>query len=457
MPETDAAPGAGTAAPVAQATQLEPGPGQSFSPPYRLYVLVMLTVVYVFNFLDRQLLVILQEPIKAELGLSDTQLGLLSGLAFAVVYATFALPISQLAERWNRRSLISISLAVWSGMTAITGFVSNFTQLLLARAAVGIGEAGASPASHSIISDIFPLNRRATALAFYSSGINIGILAGFLIGGWINEFFGWRVAFVVAGVPGILLAVILRFTIREPAKGQGQGIRVEGKPPKFFDTAKGLWSRVSFRHMAWAGMLQTLMNFGIINWMPSFMIRTHGMSTGEVGTWLALSIGVAGALGTFGGGWLADRLAEKDRRYYQWVPAGSVILLVPLMSVVLLMTNSTLAMLVFMIPACLQSMVLGPLLASTHALADIRSKAVASAILFFITNLIGVGLGPLSIGMVSDYLEPSYGTDSLRWALLSVVVVIGLWCVIHYVLAARTFREDCAAVAAQNTSSSASA
>jgi MFS family permease len=419
-------------------------PGQAFSPSYRLYVLGLLTLVYVFNFLDRQLLVILQEPIKAELGLSDTQLGLLSGLAFAVVYATFALPIAQLAERWNRRSLISISLAVWSGMTALTGYVSNFAQLLFARAAVGIGEAGASPASHSIISDIFPLNRRATALAFYSAGINIGILAGFLIGGWINEFFGWRVAFVVAGVPGILLAIILRLTVREPAKGLSQGIRATGETPRFLDAAKGLWSKVTFRHMAWAGTLQTVMNFGIVNWMPSFMIRVHGMSTGEVGTWLALSIGAAGALGTFGGGVLADRLAERDKRFYQWVPAASAALMVPLMAVVLLLADSTLAMLVFMIPACLMSMCMGPLLASTHALADIRSKAVASAILFFITNLIGVGLGPLTVGMVSDYLEPVYGNDSLRWALLSVVVLVGLWCAVHYLLAARTFRQDVA-------------
>jgi MFS family permease len=425
-----------------------PEPQQSFSPSYRLYVLGLLTLVYVFNFLDRQLLVILQEPIKAELGLSDTQLGLLSGLAFAAVYATFALPIAQLAERWNRRSLISISLAVWSGITALTGLVSNFTQLLFARAAVGIGEAGASPASHSIISDIFPLNRRASALAFYSAGINVGILAGFLIGGWINEFFGWRVAFMVAGAPGILLAIILRFTVAEPAKGQAQGIRATGQTPRFLDTAKGLWGKVTFRHLAWAGTLQTVMNFGIVNWMPSFMIRVHGMSTGEVGTWLALSIGAAGALGTFGGGLLADRLAERDRRYYQWVPAASAAVMVPLMCVVLLLADSTFAMLVFMIPACLMSMCMGPLLASTHALADIRSKAVASAILFFITNLIGVGLGPLTVGVVSDYLEPSYGNESLRWALLSVVVLVGLWCSLHYLLAGRTFRQESAAMGA---------
>jgi predicted MFS family arabinose efflux permease len=198
--------------------------------------------------------------------------------------------------------------------------------------------------------------------------------------------------------------------------------------------------------MAWAATLQTLVNFGIINWMPSFMIRVHGMSTGEVGTWLALSIGVAGAVGTFGGGWLSDRLAMRDKRFYQWVPAAAAAMLVPLMCLVLLLANSTMAMLVFMIPACLQSVCLGPLLASTHALVDIRSKAVASAILFFITNLIGVGLGPLSIGMVSDYLEPAYGTSSLRWALLAVIVLVGSWASLHFMLSARTFRQDCAAM-----------
>ncbi len=412
------------------------------SAPYRGYVLGMLTLVYVFNFLDRQLLVILQEPIKAELGLSDTQLGLLSGLAFAVVYVTAALPLAQFAERWSRRSMVAASLATWSAMTAITGFVNSFTQLFLARAAVGIGEAGASPASHSLISDIFPLNRRATALATYSTGINIGVLMGFLLGGWINEFFGWRMAFIIVGLPGIALALVVRFTIAEPPKGLSLGIKAASSPPKFFDTVKRLWSKHSFRHLALGTALQSLVGYGIISWLPSYMIRMHGMSTGEIGTWMALSAGVAGALGTFGGGWLSDRLAGRDRRYYQWVPAIAAFFLVPLMCAVLLAGNPTIAMLIFILPALLQNVCLGPALAATHALVDVRSKSVGSAILFFVVNLIGLGLGPLSIGMVSDYLEPSWGNASLRWAILSVVVLVGIWSATHFLLAARTFRQD---------------
>jgi MFS family permease len=414
------------------------------SSAYRGYVLGMLTLVYVFNFLDRQLLVILQEPIKAELGLSDTQLGLLSGLAFAVVYVTASLPLAQLAERWSRRSMVAVSLATWSAMTSLTGFVTSFTQILLARAAVGIGEAGASPASHSMISDIFPLNRRATALATYSTGINVGILLGFLLGGWINEFFGWRVAFIVVGLPGIVLALVVRFTIIEPAKGLSQGVRTDAPPPRFFDTAKLLWSRHSFRHLALGMALQSLVGYGIVSWLPSYMIRMHGMGTGEVGTWLALSVGVAGAIGTFGGGWLSDRLAGRDRRYYQWVPAAAAFMLVPLMCLVMLAVDPTIAMLIFILPALLQNVCIGPSLASTHALVDVRSKSVGSAILFFVVNLIGLGLGPLSIGMVSDYLAPTWGNESLRWALLSVVVLVGTWSATHFVLAARTFRQDSA-------------
>jgi len=412
------------------------------SAPYRGYVLGILTLVYVFNFLDRQLLVILQEPIKAELGLSDTQLGLLSGLAFAAVYVTAALPLAQFAERWSRRSMVAASLATWSAMTALTGLVNSFTQMFLARAAVGIGEAGASPASHSLISDIFPVNRRATALATYSTGINIGILLGFLLGGWINEFFGWRMAFIIAGLPGIALALVVWLTIAEPPKGLSQGIKAGSNPPKFFDTVKRLWRKPSFRHLALATALQALVGYGIISWLPSYMIRMHGMGTGEIGTWMALSAGVAGALGTFGGGWLSDRLAGRDRRYYQWVPAVAAFILVPLMCVVLLAGNPTMAMVIFILPALLQNVCLGPALASTHALVDVRSKSVGSAILFFVVNLIGLGLGPLSIGMVSDYLEPSYGNASLRWAILSVVVLVGIWSATHFLLAARTFRKD---------------
>jgi MFS family permease len=332
-------------------------------------------------------------------------------------------------------------------MTAITGFVTSFTQLLFARAAVGIGEAGASPASHSIISDIFPLKQRATALAFYSIGINIGVLLGFLLGGWINEFFGWRMAFIIVGLPGIALALVVRFSIKEPAKGLSLGVKTDSKPPAFFQTARALWSKPSFRNVALGTAMQSMVGYAIVSWLPSYMIRWHGMGTGEVGTWLALSAGAAGALGTFGGGWLADRLAARDQRWYQWVSAGSAMVVLPMMCLVLLAGHPTVAMLLFIIPACLQTACLGPSLAATHALVDIRSKSVGSAILFFVVNLIGLGLGPLSVGMVSDWLEPTYGNESLRWALLAVVVLIGSLAITHFLLAARTFREDTAPVA----------
>lgn len=414
------------------------------NPSYRLYVLCILTLVYVFNFLDRQLLVILQEPIKQEMGLSDTQLGLLSGLAFAMVYVIFGLPLAQLAEKWNRRSVISASLAVWSGMTALTGFVSSYTQLLFARAAVGIGEAGGSPPAHSILSDIFPLSRRATALAFYSTGINLGILLGFLLGGWINEFFGWRKAFVIVGLPGIALALLLRFTVHEPRKGGSEGLVSVGQAPAFMDTLRSLLRKPSFRHLALATGLQSFVGYGMINWLPSFMIRTHGMSTGKLGTWLALSVGIAGAIGTFCGGMIADRLGRKDLRFYLWIPAVSQAVAIPLIYVVLLLGDPSPALTVNVLPSFLQTMYLGPALAMTHALVGVRAKAVGSAVLFFILNLVGLGFGPLTIGIVSDFLQPSFDTESLGIAMLGVASIAGAWAVTHYLLAARSLRDDVA-------------
>ena len=420
------------------------------NPAYRLYVLCILTLVYVFNFLDRQLLVILQEPIKLEMGLSDTQLGLLSGLAFATVYVIFGLPLAQLAERWSRRSVISASLAVWSGMTALTGLVSNYTQMLVARAAVGIGEAGGSPPAHSILSDVFPLSHRATALAFYSTGINIGILLGFLLGGWMNEYFGWRKAFIIVGLPGIALALIVRFTVAEPRKGISEGLASVGKAPAFFDTLRLLLKKPSFRHLALATGLQSFVGYGLINWLPSFMIRTHGMGTGELGTWLALSAGLAGAIGTFLGGMVADRLGRQDLRYYLLIPAVSLALVIPLVYLVLYLDNPTYALSVNVLPSFLQTMYLGPALALTHSLVGASAKAVGSAVLFFILNLVGLGFGPLTIGFVSDLLAPAYGSRSIGIAMIGVVTIVGTWAVTHYILAARNLREDIAAVAGES-------
>lgn len=410
------------------------------------YALVVLTVVYSFNFIDRQLLAILQESIKADLSLSDSQLGLLTGFAFAIFYVTAGLPIARWADRSNRRNIVSLSLFIWSFMTALSGFVQNFAHLLLARIGVGIGEAGGSPPSHSIISDIFPPNRRATAIGFYSMGVSIGILFGFLAGGWLNEFFGWRVAFLVVGGPGILLAIIVRFTLAEPIRGLHDAPSADSdKSPSFGEVLKILWTRPSFIHIALGAGLNAFCGYATANWTASFMIRSHGMSTGELGTWLSMIIGVGGAIGVFGGGMLADKLSVTDKRWYVWLPSIAGFLILPFMIFVYLVDSPYMALGLSIIPGLLFQVYLGNTIATTHALVGPRMRATASAILFLILNIIGLGAGPWVVGFLSDLLAPSMGAESLRYAMLYALPPVMTWSAIHYWLAARTLNEDIAA------------
>ncbi len=408
----------------------------------KYYALILLTVVYSFNFIDRQLLAILQEGIKADLGLSDGQLGLLTGFSFALFYVIAGIPIAKWADRGNRRNIISISLFLWSLMTAISGFVQNYVQLLLARIGVGIGEAGGSPPSHSIISDIFPAKSRASALGFYSTGVNIGILFGFLLGGWLNEIFGWRVAFMVVGAPGILLAVIVRLTLKEPIRGFAENKDVESENSTFRSVVKLLWSRKSFRHLALGAALTAFVGYGLASWTASYMIRIHGMSTGELGTWLALIMGVGGAIGVFGGGILADKLGVKDRRWYVWIPAIAGIMALPFIVIFCLATDTYLAIASMVVPGILANVYLGSVLAVTHSLVGLRMRAMSSAILFLIINILGLGLGPWSIGALSDFLSSSYGAESLRYALLFLAPAISFWSICHFVLASKALRHD---------------
>lgn len=287
-----------------------------FSTGYKRFALVMLTAVYALNFIDRQILVILQEPIKADMGLSDAQLGLLSGFAFAVIYVTAGIPIAYWADRGNRRNIISLAVAVWSGMTALSGLAQNYTQLLLARVGVGLGEAGGSPPAHSMISDYYPPAQRATALSFYSSGIYVGILLGFLFGGVIAEAFGWRTAFMVVGLPGVLFGIILRFTLKEPLRGRWDASSRGQPQPDLKDTIALLRDRPSFWYLAVGCAFASYVAYGNGNFLPSFLIRNHNMSIAEVGAVLALVTGVSGALGTFLGGYLSDRYGKKDMRWY---------------------------------------------------------------------------------------------------------------------------------------------
>mgnify|MGYP001811896794 CR=1 FL=1 len=403
---------------------------------YRNYVLLLLMIVYVFNFVDRQILVILQESIKAELGLSDKQLGLLSGFTFAVFYVVCGIPIARLADRYNRVNIVSASIAVWSAMTAISAFVGNFWQLLAARIGVGVGEAGASPPSHSIISDYFPHGERGRALSFYSMGIYIGILVGFLLGGWINQFFGWRMAFLVVGLPGILMAVVVKLTLREPLRGQlDSGDHAEAPTSDFVADLKWIWALKSFRYAALAAGFNAFLGYGALNFMPSFAIRIYEMPVGVVGTWLALIAGLAGGAGAYAGGHLSDKLGRHDERWPYWITGistlGAGILVVP----VLLVGNEHIMWSIYAIAVFSQAMLLGPTIAMAHALVGPRYRALASSLVFFVLNLIGLGLGPLTVGAVSDALAPTFGVESIRWAIMTTGVVAAFGGVLYFAAA----------------------
>ena len=413
---------------------------------YTHYVLGVLVMVYVFNFVDRQILAILAESIKTDLDLSDTQLGLLSGVAFGIFYATLGIPIARLADRYSRVNIISICLAIWSLMTALSGVAQNFWHLLIARIGVGIGEAGGSPPSHSLIADYFPTNARASALGIYALGIPVGILFGNLAGGWINEFFGWRYAFLVVGIPGILLAILLKMTVKEPPRGYSEGKQPEIEHVPFLQVLKTMWGYKSFRHLSLGAATQAFVGYGAIAWMPPFLIRTHDMSTGEVGTALGSIIGIAGGVGTFMGGFLADRLGKSDARWYMWLPGVGFLIAVPFSLGVYLVDGLSLALALYVMPALLVNLYTGPTFGMTQSLAPLAMRSAASALLLFIINIIGLVFGPTTVGFLSDFLQSGWSmdaTESLRWALFacSFVYIISF---INYTMAARTLREDLA-------------
>lgn len=392
----------------------------SITPQIARYGLFMLTLVYAFNFVDRQILVILQEPIKNDMGLSDAQLGLLSGFSFALVYITAGIPIAYWADRTNRRNIITAALTVWSGMTALSGLAQNYTQLLLARIGVGLGEAGGSPPAHSMISDYYPPERRATAMAIYSTGVHLGVLLGFVAGGVISQMFGWRIAFFAVGIPGIVLAVIFFFTVREPRRGHWEAASSSEHKPSFGETVKVLSSFRSFWYIALGTGITAFAGYGNGNFAPSFLIRNHGFSVGEVGIVLAIFGGGGGMIGTFLGGYLADRLGVGDRRWYLWLPAIAGCLSVPLAFPYLLLDNTVVVIgLLFLVTITLNTY-MGPSLAISHALVPPAMRAMTSAVLFFVLNMIGLGLGPLTVGLLSDLYLPHFGADSLRYAMLTV-------------------------------------
>ncbi len=391
--------------------------GRTASSFMRNYTLFILTLVYAFNFIDRQILVIMQEAIKTEFALSDAQLGLLSGFTFAVFYVSVGIPIAYWADRANRRNIIAAALTIWSGMTAVSGLVGNYTQLLLARVGVGVGEAGGSPPAHSMISDMYPPKKRATALSIYSAGLYLGVMVGYAAGGIISQTYGWRMTFLIVGLPGIALAVLLRFTIREPERGTYETQDIEHKPT-FTATLRALLKLKSFPYFALACAMSGFVSYGTGNFVPSLLVRYHDMPRAEIGLALAGTAGLGGMIGTFLGGYLTDKLAKHDVRWYLWLPGLTAVAAIPFMMWAFQTDDTSLMLTLYFFVSIGGTLYLAPSIATAHRLVHPRMRAMASAILFLVLNLIGLGLGPLLVGWLSDILrELNGGTEQLRLAL----------------------------------------
>ncbi|PAX09279.1 spinster family MFS transporter [Sphingomonas lenta] len=397
--------------------------------------LALLTITYFFSYMDRQILAILLELIKADLRLTDTQLGLLSGLAFAIFYATLGVPVARLADRSNRRNIIAVALALWSAMTALCGLAQNFAQLLLARIGVGVGEAGSSPPSHSIIADLYPPEKRAGAMAIYSTGVVLGGGFGTMIGGYVASLYGWRWAMVVVGVPGILLALFVWAFVVEPRRGLSDPARAADTSPmpSVGSAFAAMWANKPAFHLVMAVTITSMIGYALAGWGPSFLQRSLSYSVREVALIFAPLAAVAGTVGGLAGGAIANRAAARYGLHAQsWMVAVLKLVALPFMIGFYLTESQSLAMVFYVLNYLFASSYLGPTFALIQSLAPLRMRAMWAAVTLLVINLIGLGLGPTLIGILSDLLRPVTGPEeSLRWALVAVGSATP-WAIWHY-------------------------
>ena len=407
----------------------------------RWYMLLVLTLVYAFNHVDRQVMVILQEPIKLEFGLSDTQLGMLTGFLFAAFYATLGIPFAAWADRGNRRNIIALALTIWSGMTAMSGFAQNFWQLALARMGVGIGEAGGTPPATSMIADRFPAKERAFALGIYTTGISLGILVGFALGGLIAERYGWRVGFFVAGVPGILLAIILMLTIKEPKRGAADAIADSGQAPRLGETLRFFLSQKAMVFILLGGVFVCISANAFLSGVPLYFLRVHAVSLSELGIALGLLVGGVGGVGAIIVGRLCDKLSENDLRWRPWIIALTGLIALPFTIAFLLADSKAAAYALYAIPSFFGLIYASISYAAMQELVPPRMRSMASAVMLLCLTLLGIGLGPVILGVLSDAFAAELGTRSIARGLLWMLT-LNVTSVIFYLLSARYYRAD---------------
>jgi len=391
---------------------------------YRWYVLALLWLVAVLRFVDLQILAVLLEPIRRELLLSDTQLALLGGLAFAVFYATLGLPIAWLADRSNRRNIIAGAVTLWSLMTALCGQAGSFTALFLARMGVGVGEAGAYPPTTSLLADYFPPGLRARACAVLASAIPVGVCVGFLVGGIVAQHWGWRMAFSLVGLPGILVGILVLLTLREPTRSLDP-LAADDVDTSMLQGLRALWASPAYRHVVAGTCLFTLGAAGSGMWMPSFFMRHHGLDSAQVGASMALLYGLGGLCGALGGGWLSQRLVNTrgGNGWHARVCAWSLAASLPVLPFLFLHPSASAALTLLGVMTCLMHMNSGPVLALLQCLGGSARRALAHAFSMFVTNIVALPLGPLIIGLCSDTFGPRFGTGVLGLAILALLVV----------------------------------
>ena len=388
--------------------------------PHRNVVLGMLLLVYVFNFVDRQILSILAAPIQADLQLDDEEMGLLGGLAFALLYSTMAVPLAALADRTSRTWVITVSLAAWSGFTALCGLAQNFWHIFLARLGVGIGEAGGVAPSYALIGDYFPSSQRATALSVYSLGIPIGSGLGVLLGGYIAATVDWRTAFFVVGLLGVALVVPFKLLVRDKAKPVVTPEQAAAMPaaPSLRETAGVLARKPSFWLLAFGAAMSSMLGYGIAFWLPSLLMRSFGFDLVQASQFFGALLLIGGVAGVMAGGLLADRLGGRDRAFYSWLPGIGFFLGAPLFAAGISSSNATIAFVLFLLPQALAYVWLGPVLSAVQHLVQPAARSTASALFLLINNLIGLGGGIYALGKISTVLEPYYGDEALRYSML---------------------------------------
>ena len=409
--------------------------------PAARYALVMLTIIYTLNFLDRTVINILIDPIKRDYHLSDTEMGLITGFGFVLMYSLLAAPVARWADRGNRRSILTGGLIIWSGMTALAGIACNAIQLTLARFGVGIGEAAGTAPSASIISDLFPGDQRAMAMSVYQLGPVFGGFLGAFIGGWINQYYGWHRAFLVAGLPGLLVALIFCFTVKEPVRGGSEATKVNTEQQPVGETLRFIFSQKSYILLLIGFSFTTYIQFGFGNWTAPFLGRIRHLNSAQIGTYLGTVRGVAGLFGTLIGGYLTDWFGQRDPRWRLYVPAICSMLACPGALLFLFSPSPVLSLAGFAIISAASPVHVGPIISVSHSIVKVGMRTFSTSLLYLISEIFGLGLGPYFIGAFNDHYAKQLGVNVIRYS-MSTAAAATLIGGIFFIIAAQFLKED---------------